>query len=727
MSRRMLPSSFNQAPTAAQLSRRADKMRKLDRGDERPMTPEEQAEDDVKNQAYVDTLTGTTEGVVGIMRTRTRRKLDREGRRNWPYRHQRKCAKRMHSEQQKRLLVCHDPGTGKTFTFLLAMCGLHTLGGGRRRKTLVTAPASCIVQWQGAMLDTLRIPEGRILATNQQKKLTAKAIAEHDVIITSRNLVGLVYQKSHQWVKQHHQNERGNWCSAWDAIPGKEHHPLLTTSFDMMCIDEVHALRNSLTGWTKGHELIASHCTKVVGMSATPVYNKPEDLVGISTGMYLPVKYRDSRSWFLDNKGTKINTELWDKFNSAYVDRCSDKVLGLPPITDHYRTFDAGMNPQCVDEYNEAVAAARSIRCAVQRRNGQGSKEEFTKLMAYLQTLQQFLVSPLLAKTGAKGATEAILERASREETGAKTALRETVQELNREGYDRVMVACCHTSLMYVAKLYLEREAPSVGNVLVYEGSLTLKQREQITERFLNGERTVLLLSIEAGGTGLHLVPGSNAVVFWGSRPYTPMAVLQCKKRVHRIGQDKPVKVVHLISDGSVDAAIQFVHKDKEDLANTILDQDLSGLKAKGGRWRTTGRIVDRCKFLSPEGQFHLDGATEQAMLNRNARRINAATGNVAVAVGNADGSVGFQPAAPANPGALGVVQNPILNPNPNQLLPPALDALLQQAGLSHAAFQNVANALNPMGADGYDSSTDVGDNDSADPDDPLSAPGLAL
>ena len=39
------------------------------------------------------------------------------------------------------------------------------------------------------------------------------------------------------------------------------------------------------------------------------------------------------------------------------------------------------------------------------------------------------------------------------------------------------------------------------------------------------------------------------------------MEVLQAWKRVHRIGQFYPVKVVHLIADGSVDYAINFVHK----------------------------------------------------------------------------------------------------------------------------------------------------------------------
>lgn len=80
------------------------------------------------------------------------------------------------------------------------------------------------------------------------------------------------------------------------------------------------------------------------------------------------------------------------------------------------------------------------------------------------------------------------------------------------------------------------------------------------------------------------------------------MSVLQASKRIHRIGQTKPVKIVHLIAEGSVDFAINRVHKDKQELADAIYDT--GALEAKQGRWRTTGRIVDSCAFLNDTGQF---------------------------------------------------------------------------------------------------------------------------
>ena len=67
------------------------------------------------------------------------------------------------------MLICHDPGLGKTFTFLLVVAGMHTIMKGACRKTLISAPASVLEQWKTACLDTLRIPANNIMMTNKKK------------------------------------------------------------------------------------------------------------------------------------------------------------------------------------------------------------------------------------------------------------------------------------------------------------------------------------------------------------------------------------------------------------------------------------------------------------------------------------------------------------------------------------------------------------------------------
>ena len=156
----------------------------------------------------------------------------------------------------------------------------------------------------------------------------------------------------------------------------------------------------------------------------------------------------------------------------------------------------------------------------------------------------------------------------------------------------------------------MTRELPACGDRFVYDGSLSQKRRAEIPQAFLNAENSIMFLSIEAGGTGLHLCPGCQAIIFFGSRPFSPMQVMQTSKRIHRIGQDKPCRIIHLIANGSVDYAINRVHADKQVLADSIYDS--SALEAKNGRWRTTGRIVDSCAFVNEAGQFEASITEDQ-------------------------------------------------------------------------------------------------------------------
>ena len=371
-------------------------------------------------------------------------------------------------------------------------------------------------------------------------------------------------------------------------------------------------MRNPLTAWTKGHELIASNAVKAVGLTATPVFNSPRDLCGICTAMDIGENMKSINEWFVDKEKTRVNTTTIKRLRENYVHRANDDILNLPPITHEYVNFDVSIPPEAVPDYNDTLSRARRIKFTMER-NGRANRDDMKKLMGLLQQNQQRLVSPMLAEVGASELKNDpdLVEKAAVEETGSLKALRDNLLMLKSRGFQRVMVAACHTSLLKIADSYLNKNCPECGDIITYDGSLSQTKRNKATAAFLGGENTVLLMSIDAGGTGLHLVPGANAVIFWGSRPFSPMQILQTSKRVHRIGQEFPVVVLHLIANGSVDYAINMVHGDKLTLSNAVLDMEMDNLEAEGGKWRTTGRIVDGCKFLNEDGIFPEEDITE--------------------------------------------------------------------------------------------------------------------
>jgi SNF2 family DNA or RNA helicase len=612
-----------------------------------------------KNTKFTNTLTGNTKitkkdgstiVVQGILRTKTRSNKGKPGRPNNPYKHQRVTAKE--AIQSKRLLICHDPGLGKTFTFLLSVAAMHVIDHGRQRKTLISAPASCLDQWLSACLDSLRIPEKNILKTNELKKLNARSIRAHDIIIVSRETLTGAFSTCYEWQRRHHQNERGNWCSDFGRIDGSVLHPIFEVSFDLVGIDEVHCeqhplasndtpiftahslplpcshyccapvtvMRNPVAKRTKAHELISMKSSKVLGLSASPIFNNITDAWGLSIAMDMPPLFKDKKSWFVGKDTRCANMKTVKEF-AKITSRVTDEILDLPPITDEFVTFDANIDPEYVSAYNDSLSDARNLKISMERR-GRVTSEALRKLMSTLQTLQQFVVSPVLAENGAADTMEDpdLIDKASRSGTGSLIALKETINNLNSDGINNILVAVNHVSPMKIAEAYLKRESPGVGNIIMYTGSLNLNQRQDAKEAFITGEKVVMLMSIEAGGTGLHLVDDPctrpSAVIFWGSRPFSPMQIIQTKKRVHRIGQKFPVKVLHLIAEGSVDSSINFIHGDKLTLAKAVVDNETEQMEQSGGMWRTSGRIVDQCRFLTVDGQFATADMDETDVLN---------------------------------------------------------------------------------------------------------------
>lgn len=593
--------SANSQPELSDEEKKAEEQRKKE-------------EDEAKTTRFMDALTGVTLGVKGILRRHTRKAGISKSRPNRPHKHQRQVVKRMIGVKTGKIIINHSAGLGKTFSFLLYVAARYTLDRGKMPKVLITAPTSCLKQWHDAVLDTLRINPDRVLRTTKRSDMTTENVEEHDIIITSRDMVGSAARESFTWVTQHHQNERGNWISAWDRRHGVPLHPIFAAAFDIVGYDEVHSLRNPLTTWTHGHSVIAEKAEFTVGISASLIYNKPDDLRGIAVGLAMKPEYREKTWWFHDRKCSILKTDAIKEF-AKNLDTVGEEVLNLPPLVHYTKNFNADIPVEEVAEYNSILAAARKLRVWMQR-NGRVSNKDHLALLGHLQRMQQFLVSPVIAMHGASEVSKStdLVQEASEVHTGSLKALKEEVESLNSEGFKRIIVAAMHTTLLNVFRAYLTRECPTCGDIFVYDGSLSQKRRAEIPQAFLVADHSIMFLSVEAGGTGTNFCPGCEAMIFCGSRPFSPQQVMQTSKRIHRIGQDKPCRIVHLIANGSVDYAINRVHADKQVLADSIYDS--SELEAKNGRWRTTGRIVDSCCFVNEAGQFE-ESITEDQIQQR--------------------------------------------------------------------------------------------------------------
>ncbi len=94
------------------------------------------------------------------------------------------------------------------------------------------------------------------------------------------------------------------------------------------------------------------------------------------------------------------------------------------------------------------------------------------------------------------------------------------------------------------------------------------RKREQAINRFRSGEVNLFLISLKTGGVGLNLTEADTVIHYdpW----WNPAVEHQATDRAHRIGQDKPVFIYKLITEGTVEEKIVALQEGKHKLAEKI-------------------------------------------------------------------------------------------------------------------------------------------------------------
>ncbi len=108
------------------------------------------------------------------------------------------------------------------------------------------------------------------------------------------------------------------------------------------------------------------------------------------------------------------------------------------------------------------------------------------------------------------------------------------------------------------------------------DGSTPAAQRKKRVDAFQAGQGDVFLISLKAGGTGLNLTAADYVIHMdpW----WNPAVEDQASDRAHRMGQQRPVTIYRLVTQGTIEEQIVALHQQKRDLADSLLDgTDVSG------------------------------------------------------------------------------------------------------------------------------------------------------
>lgn len=183
-----------------------------------------------------------------------------------------------------------------------------------------------------------------------------------------------------------------------------------------------------------------------------------------------------------------------------------------------------------------------------------GFNKSRIKILALLIRLRQICCTPELFIENYKGRSAKV------------EALIELVEELKSGGH-RVLVFSQFVKTFEIIKKQLD---PKKITYFQIDGTTKAKKRLEMCDSFNEGEKDIFLISLKAGGSGLNLT-GADVVIHFDPW-WNPAVEVQATDRAHRIGQDKVVQVIKLITEGTIEEKIIKIQESKSKLINSMID-----------------------------------------------------------------------------------------------------------------------------------------------------------
>ena len=420
-------------------------------------------------------------------------------------------------------ILADDMGLGKTVQTLAHLL-IEKHSGRMDRPCLVVAPTSLMFNWRR---EAERFaPDLRVLVLQGLgRKQHFDAIGDYDLVLTTYPLLS------------------------------RDKEVLMAREFHFLILDEAHIIKNPKALATQiVHQIKARHRLALTG---TPMENHLGELWSLFHFL-VPGLLGDAQAFRklfrtpIEKQGDgDRRATLSRRIAPFLLRRSKDQVAGeLPPKTEIMRSCELA-GPQRDLYETIRVAMHEKVRQEIDKK---GVNRSQIVILDALLKLRQVCCDPRLLK----------LPAAARVRQSAKLELlMSLLPEMVEEGR-RILLFSQFTSMLEL----IEEELAKHGLRYV---KLTGKTRDRASpvEQFQNGEVPLFLISLKAGGVGLNLTAADTVIHYdpW----WNPAVENQATDRAHRIGQENPVFVYRLISEGTVEEKIVALQAKKRDLAAAVL------------------------------------------------------------------------------------------------------------------------------------------------------------
>lgn len=324
--------------------------------------------------------------------------------------------------------------------------------------------------------------------------------------------------------------------------------------FYYVVLDEAQAIKNAKSKTSQAiFKLQAQHRLCLTG---TPMENHLGEIWSMFHFLmsgYLGTQERFTRLFRspIEKHANEIRQRQLRKRVEPFMLRRTKDVVAteLPPKTEIIRTVALENDQQDLYE-TVRLAMDKKVREEVSKK---GLARSQIMILDALLKLRQVCCDPALVK----------LEKARQVKSSAKLDLLMTLlPEMVEEGR-KVLLFSQFVSMLNIIEGELKKHKITYTKL-----TGQTRKREEAIDAFQEGDASVFLISLKAGGTGLNLTAADTVIHYdpW----WNPAVEDQATDRAYRIGQDKPVFVYKLLTENTVEERILALQSKKKALADGL-------------------------------------------------------------------------------------------------------------------------------------------------------------
>jgi len=447
----------------------------------------------------------------------------------------------LHLAFRERALLADEMGLGKTIQAIAACALLHHLG--KARRVLVVTPASLKTEWEEQIRKFTTLPQRLIFG-----RRSARAV---------------LYRESEPpffTICNYEQILR-------DSLDINAHlRP------DIIVLDEAQRIKNWSSKTAQAVKRLESRYAFV--LTGTPLENRIDELKSIIDFLdpaLLGSLFRFNREYYdLDERGRPEGYKNLDKLRArvapVLLRRRKEQVeTELPERID--RTHFVSLTPTMRSEYAEIERQVGELAAKAKRRPLTPKEQDL--LMIFLNMMRMICDSPGIIKNNPSRECPKLDE------------LEPILDETLADPDVKVIIFSEWVGMLERVRDLAERMGYGYA---WHTGSVPQKKRRSEILAFRQDPDCRIFFSTDSGGVGLNLQNAS--VVINCDLPWNPAKLEQRIARAWRKNQTRPVTVINLVAENTIEHGMMASLSQKMELAGGVLDGqgDLDKMTLKSGR-----------------------------------------------------------------------------------------------------------------------------------------------